>query len=331
MDTKPPTRPLSITQVRLFLACSHAWYLRYHLGHTPRVGAGAWFGRMMHEAIQRAYQGVSLDNAIRTTWERVCPPIVDRLNSLVKLDAEYATTGRPTTKAAQAWRDQHPGYDDLLYQIAEYQATALGHLHWGKSQSLADYYRRAVVLGKQEVAIILDDPILVEGQPLRPIGTKPTAANEPTEADTFLDEEGKVVHTPLIGIIGGVTVAGVPDVVARSGDALLVGDYKTGRSVTEADLLEDAQLAIYVELLRQNHIIADSQPIKVGHITLGEHEATQLWVPALHHERLMRRIEHQFAHVAALIENDLTVPRKGIISGFTSPCALCDVAHVCDA
>lgn len=303
---------------------------RYRLGHTSRVGAAAWFGRMMHEAIQRAYQGAALDDAVRETWEAACMPVFDALDELVTLDAEYGAAGRPTTKAAQAWRDQHPEYDELARRVTEYQAAALGHLRWGKSQSLADYYRRAVALGEREAEIILDDPIQVEGQPPRPLDDEPATETEPADDDSF-DEEGKADHTPLVGVIGGVAVAGVPDVVARRGDALLVGDYKTGRPVTEAALLEDAQLAIYVELLRQNGIIADGQPVEVGHIALGEREVTHLWVPAAHHERLLRRIERQLAHVAALVEADFTVPRRGIDSGFLSPCALCDVAHVCDA
>jgi len=331
MDTRPPTRPLSISQVRLFLSCSHAWHLRYRLGHVPRVGAGAWFGRMIHEAIQLAYQGLALDDAVRATWETACAPIFDALEELVTLDAEYAAAGRPTSKAAQAWRDQHPAYDELARRVNAYQAAALGHLRWGKTQSLADYYRRAVVLGEREAEILIDDPILIEGRPFRTVEDDEPPAADSAGDDAPFDEEGKAAYSPLVGVIGGVAVAGVPDIVARRGDTALVGDYKTGRPLGQAALLEDAQLTIYVELLRQNGIIAAGQPVEVSHIVLGEREVTHQWAPASDHARLLSRIERQLAHVAALVAADLTIPRKGIDAGFLSPCALCDVAHVCDA
>ena len=53
----PARRPLSISQLQLWYRCGYAWHLRYALGHSPRVGAGAWFGRMMHEVIVQMYRG----------------------------------------------------------------------------------------------------------------------------------------------------------------------------------------------------------------------------------------------------------------------------------
>ena len=37
---------------------------------------------MMHEAIQRAYQGAALDDAVRETWEAACMPVIDELDEL---------------------------------------------------------------------------------------------------------------------------------------------------------------------------------------------------------------------------------------------------------
>jgi len=83
--------------------------------------------------------------------------------------------------------------------------------------------------------------------------------------------------------------------------------------------------------LRQNGLIAPGQPVEVGHIILGERDVTQVWVDTAKHERLLARIEQQLAQVAALIEAGVFIPRKGIESGMLSPCALCDLAHLCDA
>ena len=64
------------------------------------------------------------------------------LQQLIALDAAYAGQGRPTTNAAKAWREKHPEYDALLARLLDFQQHGLGHARWGKSQSLADYYRR---------------------------------------------------------------------------------------------------------------------------------------------------------------------------------------------
>ena len=84
-------------------------------------------------------------------------------------------------------------------------------------------------------------------------------------------------------------------------------------------------------MLRQNGLIAPDQPVEVGHIILGERDVTQIWVDTANHQQLLTRIEQQLSQVAALIETGLFISRKGIESGFLSPCALCDLAHVCDA
>ena len=123
----------------------------------------------------------------------------------------------------------------------------------------------------------------------------------------------------------------MPDLVARREGTLLIGDYKTGSAISREALAEDAQLVIYVELLRQNGLIAPGQPVQVGHIILGAPDVTHIWVDMANHERLLARIERQLTQVAALIDDGLFIPRKGIESGFLSPCALCDLAHVCDA
>jgi len=304
------------------LFCGYAWRLRYQLGHQPRVSAGAWFGRLMHEAIRLAYHGLSLDVAVRQVFAQACPPVFDALEDLVRIEPTISRGSH--TKTGDAAR--------LELQIDDYQRIALGHLRWGRSQNLADYFRRALALARREADILLNDVLLIEGQPLGiPSESAPPLATVADDDPESWDEEGKPDYAPLIGTIGGVPIAGVPDVVARRDATLLVGDYKTGRAITRAALVEDAQLVIYVELLRQNGLIAPGQPVEVGHIILGEHDVAQIWVDTASHERLLTRIEQQLTQVAALIEAGLFIPRKGIESGPFSPCALCDLAHVCDA
>jgi PD-(D/E)XK nuclease superfamily len=329
MENQLP-RPLSISQVRLFLSCSYAWRLRYQLGQQPRVSAAAWFERLMREAIRLAYHGLSVDNAVREVFAQACSPIYNALEELITIDDPLQ--GSTTTKTVLTARGMYPQLVNLELRISDYQRVTLSHLRWGRSQTLADFFRRAIRLADWESAIIFKDVLLVEGQPLlvHEDSGPPIVALTDGGSETW-DEEGKPGYTPLVGTIGGVAVAGVPDVVAKRGSTLLVADYKTGRAISHEAITEDAELVIYVELLRQNGLIAPGQPVEVGHIILGEHDVTQVWVDTATHERLLARIEQQLTHVAALIEAGLFIPRKGIESGFLSPCALCDLAHICDA
>ena len=70
----PVRRPLSISQLQLWYRCGYAWHLRYGLGHSPRAGAGAWFGRIMHETIALMYRGMRMDAAHAQIWTRECAP-----------------------------------------------------------------------------------------------------------------------------------------------------------------------------------------------------------------------------------------------------------------
>jgi hypothetical protein len=323
-------RPLSIAQVRRFLFCGYAWRLKYQVGKQPRVAASAWFSRLMREAIRLAYHGLPLDAAVREVFAQACSPIYDVLEELITIDDPLLSS--TTTKTVLSTRGMYPQLANLELRISDYQRVALSHLRWGRSQSLADFFRRAIRLADWESLIILKNVLLVEGQSLviPKDSTPPIAALTNDDPESW-DEEGKSDYAPLVGTIGGVPIAGVPDVVARYGTTLLVGDYKTGRAISREALSEDAQLVIYVQLLRQNGLIAPDQLVEVGHIALGERDVTQVWVDTAKHERLLRRIEQQLSQVAALIETGVFIPRKGIESGLLSPCALCDLAHVCDA
>ena len=78
-QNSPARRPLSISQLQLWYRCGYAWHLRYGLGHSPRAGAGAWFGRIMHETVALMYRGMRMDAAHTEVWARECGPVWDDL------------------------------------------------------------------------------------------------------------------------------------------------------------------------------------------------------------------------------------------------------------
>jgi hypothetical protein len=328
-------RPLSISQLQLWYRCGYAWHLRYGLGHSPRAGAGAWFGRIMHETIRLMYSGMRMDAAHQQVWTRECGPVWDDLQQLIALDATYAAQGRPTTNAAKTWREKHSEYDALLARLLDFQQHGLGHARWGKTQSLADYYRRSVALQAKEGEILLANPLLIEDIPAADLVTAESdesRAGDSAEPIVEVDEDGRGTRYRLLaGTLAGIDIVGVPDVLARQADGTLcVADYKTGKPISSSELAESAQMAIYVELLRQNGCITDDDRIRIGHIYLTETGALPVWADTAQHAAVLQRLGRQLAVAAALMDNQLFSARKGL-DAFQSPCAFCDVAHICDA
>jgi hypothetical protein len=328
-------RIISLSEMRTVLSCGYAWRLRYERGHLRRTSAAAWYGTIAHQTIRLAYCGLPLEAAHQQVWTRMCGAALPLLDEFVALQAEYAAQGKPITKAAQRWRERTPRYDELIRDIAMYQQTSLGHLKWGEEATLTTYYRRAIALLDHEPDLLLPNPILVEGQAP---GTLDDDARIADGREMAVDENDAEAHesrdyTPLHGTIGGVAMVGVPDIVALHTDreTIRVGDYKTSRPIAPDALAEDAQLAIYVMMLRQNGYIEPGQPVEVGHIYLAEKGPVQVWVDTSRHDRVVERLEAQVAQTAALIDSGLLIPRKHIDSGFMSPCRMCDYAHVCDA
>jgi hypothetical protein len=319
--------------------CGYAWRLIYERRHLRAQSAAAFYGRLAHQVIRLAYHGQPMEAAHQRVWAGACGAVLPKLEQLITLDTEYAVAGKPQSKAAQLWRERHPEYDALLRDIGTYQDIALGHLKWGEKASLAGFYRRAVALLDHEPDILLPNPILIEGQAPgsvedEPVVTAPTGdLLAEGAAEDAGDEERDGGYTLLRGTIGGVAVVGVPDIVALHSDGatIRVRDYKPRRPIARDDFSEDAQIEIYTQLLRENGYIAPDQPVQVGHIYLTDSGPVQIWADAGHHAQVLRRIEAQIAHTAALIEAELIISRKGIASGLMSPCAFCDVAHVCDA
>lgn len=323
------TRPLSISSLRLWLRCPHAWELRYREGHRPRLGARAWRGSLVHRMIQLSYAGLALAEAHDRVWQAACGPLVPQLEQLVTLDHAYAAAGSPRTKAAQRWREEHPEFDRLEEAITTFARTALGHLRWSDRDSLADTFRATRHLRDADpTELLLPDAFLVEGQPLDML--RPELS--PERSLLAEGEEGEERPHLLHGELWGVPVYGVPDVVASDGAVVTILDYKTGRRhLSPQQLAEDAQLAIYAELLRQQGHVAAGQPVRVGHRYLGERgEICTIWARDDQHPRVLERLSRQVAAARAMIDAGLFIPVKGV-DPTMGPCALCDLAHHCRA
>ncbi|HEU5101398.1 MAG TPA: PD-(D/E)XK nuclease family protein [Roseiflexaceae bacterium] len=181
----------------------------------------------------------------------------------------------------------------------------------------------------------LDNPLLIEGIRVAELATAESdeaLASDSAESIVEVDEDGRGTRYRLLaGAVAGVDIVGVPDMLARHADGTLcVADYKTGKPISSGELAESAQMAIYVELLRQNGYITDDDRVRIGHIYLTETGVLPVWADTAQHATVLQRLGRQLAVAAALMDNQLFSARKGL-DAFQSACAFCDVAHVCDA
>ncbi len=331
--------PWSPSALQRITQCGYSYYQRYVIGHSPRQHAAAWFGGdIVHRMIQLAYHGLSLQESFEQVWTTSCAPIAADLRAWLDLDRDYRLTRggkRADSKEVLAWHTAHPSYRDLRERIDAYQRSTFAYLRWSDRTSLADYYRRSALL--TEIApenILLPNPWLVEGQWL--IKEADPFDEEPFEAaleEESLEEEKGRTYRLLEGTIGGVPVRGVPDVVARREDSvMLVGDYKTSaRPLTSQQIGLNMQLLVYVELLRQNGILLDGQEVLIGHIYLTETAVTQVWADTSQSSRRLPLIEQQLIHAERRRAMGDFVPVAGIGTSWSDPCPTCDMAHVCDA
>lgn len=321
--------------------CSYSFYQRYVIGHRPRQHAAAWFGGdIVHRMIQQAYHGFSLAESFDHVWMASCAPIHEDLQAWLELDRDYRLakgSKRSDSKEAVAWLATHPSYGALRERIDAYQRTVLAYLRWNERTTLADYYRRSAVLTEiPPEKVLLPHPWLVEGQWLT-VDADPLDEDLLTaisEEDTLEEDEGKGrTYHVLEGTIGDIPVRGVPDVVARREDGvMLVGDYKTSaRPLTAAQLSLNMQLLIYCELLRQNGILLAAQEVLIGHIYLTETTVTQVWTDTSQFARRLPLIERQLSHAERRRAMGDFVPVAGIAASFQDPCPTCDMAHICDA
>lgn len=327
-DTTTTTRPLSISALRLFTQCGYAWNKRYVLGQRGLTHARAWRGTLTHKIIHQAYKGIPLPEATKRAWEAVAGPIMPRLVEWASMDDEY-TTMDARTKAAKTWLEAHPKYHELEARVDAFRAEALGHLRWNDKDSLTGFYRTSRQLAARPATeLLLPNPLLVEGKPLDEFTPS-------LDIDAAVDEDGEPTNSLglLHGDIWGVPIFGVPDVVAQADDgAKLVLDYKTGKTrLTAEELAEDAQMALYVELLRQQGHIANGEPVRVGHRYLTDKgEILTVWSEANRQPKLLERIGQQMATARALIDAGVFMPARGIDPAM-GPCSYCSFKHSCDA
>jgi hypothetical protein len=320
--------------------CGYSYYQHYITGHRSRQHAAAWFGgEIVHRIVQTAYHGLPLAESFEQVWQQAIGPILPDLQAWFDLDRDYRRTiggKRSDSKDAVAWRAANPSLAKLREKIDTYQRTVLAYLRWNERTGLADYYRRSTLLLEVDPSqVLLPNPWLVEGQWLTS-DEDTTLIETPTEAPgdvTEEDEEKGRTFTLLQGVIGDISVCGVPDVVAMRGDGImLVGDYKTNaRPLTSREIATNTQLVIYCELLRQNGILQEGQEVLVGHIYLTENAITQIWADTNLHSKRLPLIERQLLHAESKRQHGDFVPVAGLLPTFLDPCSSCDMAHVCDA
>jgi hypothetical protein len=326
--TPDPIRPLSISALRLWAQCGLAWQKRYVLGQRGSTHARAWRGSLTHSVIHLAYAGVPLPEAVDRAWEAAVGPALPSLRAWSRLDDEYGTMN-PRTKAAERWLEAHPDYHRLAHAIDAFRSEALGHLRWGDRDSLSDFYRAARRLAANPaVELLLPSPLLVEGRlldaftPTLPVGPEVDEDGESTERLGLLHGE-----------LWGVPIYGVPDVVARAEDgAALVLDYKTGRTRLSADeLAEDAQMALYVELLRQQGHLGACQDVRVGHRYISDRgEISTVWSHTARLPKVLDRLGRQLATARALIDAGIVIHARGIDPAM-GPCGFCVCRQSCEA
>ncbi len=328
IPTHDPTRPLSISALRLWTQCGLAWQKRYVLGQRGSTHARAWRGSLTHSIIHQAYTGVPLSEAVDRVWETAVGPAMPSLRAWSHLDDEYSAMN-PRTKAAERWLEAHPDYHRLAHTIDAFRAEALGHLRWNDRDSLPDFYRSARRLAANPAAeLLLPSPLLVEGSPL-------DAFTPTLGVEAEVDEDGE--RTERLGLLHGelwgVPIVGVPDVVAKAEDgATLVLDYKTGRTRLSADeLAEDAQMALYVELLRQQGHLGERQDVRVGHRYISDKgEIATVWSHTARLPKVLDRLSRQLATARALIDAGIVIPARGIDPAM-GPCSYCAYRQSCEA
>jgi hypothetical protein len=314
--------------------------LHYIDGHRPQLKAPAWFGSQIHRIVQLAYHGLPLRDAHDQVWQRSCRPIIPELEAWIPLEEEHrsASGGKSWSAAGRRWREAHPDYSRLSEIIRTYQQTALSHLRFDERKSLAECYRRSTLLAAADpTLVLLENAILSEGEWLgEPVETprenKSGAMTGPTHGEDADEDEAKgETYTLLHGQIG-VRIVGVPDVVTYGGDGVVyVADYKTGMPLTEHDLQNNIQLAVYTELLRQNGMIFAEQEVRIGHIYLTELGIEHLWTDTRRHPEVLKRAAEQFVTAAARIEAAEFPALVGLLHPYLAPCSKCDYTQVCPA
>ncbi len=324
---------LSVSGMRRYAACGYAYKL-YRDSAPRRISATAWYGGIVHRIIQRAYAGLTPPDAHEQVWAAECGSILPALEQWSDLHLAYQASGNPRTKAREAWLLSHPDYTTLAEVIATYQAEVLNLYTWAKTASVQAWFLCSRTLVREHGdELLLPGAVLVEGVLIGALPDGAELAPLATTADDGDDDEPRP-YGLLQGTIGRTTVAGVPDVVAYDPDTRhwRIGDYKTAKTVLDpAALREDAQLAVYLVLLRQAGIIPPGATVEVGHLYLSDH-IEGVWVDASDRVGMLpRRLVQQVETTRAQIDAGVFMPVKGLLNGYLDRCAGCCFADVCDA
>ncbi len=331
MNTNDTSR-LSVSSMRRYAECGYGFKL-HRDGAARRISASAWYGGLVHRIIQRAYAGVTPSDAHEQVWAEECGSILAALAQWSDLHLAYQSSGRPNTRAREAWLVSHPDYTTLAEHLRTYQAEVLSLYVWSKTASVQDFFLRSRTLVREHRdELLLPNPVLVEGNLVAPLPDGAELAPVVPAADDGDDEPRP--YGLLQGVIGTTTVVGVPDVVAYDPDTRRwrVADYKTSKTILTPDALrEDAQLGVYLVILHQAGVIPAGAAVELGHLYVSDH-VEAVWVDASDRVgTLPRRLASQVEQTRALIEAGIFMPVKGLLNGYADRCAGCAVAHVCDA
>ena len=118
MNTNDTPR-LSVSGMRRYAECGYAFKL--HRNGTPqRISATAWFGGLVHRIIQRAYAGAAPTDAHEQVWAEACGSILTALEQWSDLHLDYQASGKPNTRAREAWLLSHPEYTTLAEVLQAY-------------------------------------------------------------------------------------------------------------------------------------------------------------------------------------------------------------------
>ena len=323
---------LSVSGMRRYADCGYAYKL-HRDGAPQRISATTWFGGLVHRILQRAYAGAAPADAHEQVWAEECGSILAALEQWSDLHLAYLASGRPNTRAREAWLVSHPDYTTLAEHLLAYQTGVLGLYTRAQRATVQAFYLRSRTLVREHGdELLLPNPVLVEGNLVAPLpdGREPA----PVAAATDDGDDEPRPYGLLQGVIGTSTVVGVPDVVAYDPDTRRwrVADYKTAKTVLTPDAVrEDAQLGVYLVLLHQARIIPSVASVEIGHVYLSDH-IEAVWVDAGDLVgTLPRRLVQQVDQTRALIDTGLFMPVKGLLNGYADRCGTCAFAPSCDA
>jgi hypothetical protein len=286
---------------------------------------------MVHRMVERAYAGASPTDAHLEVWAEECGSVLAALEQWSDLHLLYQASGKPNTKAREAWLLSHPRYQLLSEHLQRYQSDVLNLYTWPKTASVQDFFLRSRTLVREHGdELLLPHAVLVEG---KLVAALPDGRELAPMAVAVDNEDEPRSYGLLEAMIGTTTVVGVPDVVAYDPATKQWGiaDYKTSKTMlTPEALREDAQLNVYLIILHQAGIIPADAQVRVGHIYMTD-AVQAVWVDVSDRVgRIPPRLAQQVEQTRALIEANIFIPVKGLLNDYADRCAGCMVAQHCD-